>query len=159
MASAVGRWEEEPATYRTASPMARPASSVMRIDSTVACAAVSWTTAYTPMMIQTAFRQPWPPGQPDRGEVGDQPGQVGVERVELHPVGAGHDDRVVEPGGVAVPVSTTLATWDTATASTPVTVASMRRRAWRRTNWLTASATGSTNSANSTSERAAVLTA
>jgi hypothetical protein len=64
MASAVGRCEAEPAAYRTASPVARPASSVMRNDTAVVFASASWTTAYTPTARAKAFRQPGRPVRP-----------------------------------------------------------------------------------------------
>jgi len=64
MSSAGGRCDSEPAPYRTANPIARPASSVSRMDKTVVCKAASCTIAYAPIASASAFRQAGRPASP-----------------------------------------------------------------------------------------------
>ena len=64
MSSAGGRCDAEPAAYRTARPIARPASSVIRIDKPVMFSTASCTIAYTPIARLSAFRQPGRPVSP-----------------------------------------------------------------------------------------------
>ncbi len=64
ISSAGGRCDAEPAPYRTARPMARPASSVIRMESPVMFRTASCTTAYTPIARLSAFRQPGRPVSP-----------------------------------------------------------------------------------------------
>jgi len=63
MSRAPGRCDAEPATYLTASPIARPAASVISRERTVVCSAVTSTTEYTPAATHIAFRQD---GRPTR---------------------------------------------------------------------------------------------
>ena len=64
MSRAPGRCEVEPATYLTARPIARPASTAMSRVSTVVPSAPTCTTAYTPTAIHSAFRQYGRPTRP-----------------------------------------------------------------------------------------------
>ena len=103
MARAPGRSEVEPATYRTARPIARPAITVISRVSSGVC-----STSHVHDRVH-ADRHPQrvPPGRPadeaDHGGVGDQARQGRVQGGDvaghLARARAGHGDRVVEPAG------------------------------------------------------------
>ena len=64
MARAPGRSEVEPATYRTARPIARPAITVISRVSSGVCSTPTCTTEYTPTATHSAFRQAGRPTRP-----------------------------------------------------------------------------------------------
>ena len=64
MARAPGRSEVEPATYRTARPIARPAITVISRVSSGVCSTPTRTTEYTPTATHSAFRQAGRPTRP-----------------------------------------------------------------------------------------------
>ena len=64
MSWALGRCEVEPATYLTARPIARPATTVISRVSSGVCSTPTCTTAYTPTATHSAFRQAGRPTRP-----------------------------------------------------------------------------------------------
>ena len=64
MSRALGRCEVEPATYLTARPIARPATTVISRVSIGVCSTPTCTTEYTATATHSAFRQAGRPMRP-----------------------------------------------------------------------------------------------
>ena len=74
---ALGRWEVVPATYLTARPIARPASSVIRRARTVVRSVSTCTTEYTPTATHRAFRHAGRPTRPTMVAYATRPARYG----------------------------------------------------------------------------------